>query len=144
MNNRYRALAALRAEANALQDRFGVAAPMFPPVVIPAMREGCGAAAMTAQSVAFLNHAHVSPATEPDEFDLRTRRSYKEISETPGFAIIKTAGPQPWPPLTAAQEAILDGRKRDAEAEIRESKRFALEGERGMARPGILGGAAGG
>jgi len=144
VNARYKALAMLRAEAGALADRFGVAAPTFaPPVVIPALREGCREAAMTAQSVAFLNHAHVSPATEPDEFDLRTRRSYKEISGTPGFAIIKTAGSQPWAPLTEAQQKVLDGRMRDAEAEIRESKRFALEGERALQRSGMLGGAGG-
>ena len=50
-------------------------------------------------------------------------------------------GLKPWPPFTTVQEAILDSRKREAEAEVRESKRFAVEGERAVRRSGVLGGA---
>jgi len=143
VNARYKALAMLRAEAGALADRFGVAAPIFTAVVIPALREGCREAAMTAETVAFLNHAHVATAMEEDADGIRSRRSYREVSGTPGGAIIKTAGSQPWAPLTEAQQKVLDGRKRDRQEEIRASKRFATESERALQRSGILGGAGG-
>ena len=45
VNDRYRSLAKLKAEAAALTDRFGVAAPTLPPIVIPAMHDGCREAA---------------------------------------------------------------------------------------------------
>ena len=140
VNARFRSLAMLRAEAGALADRFGVPAPTFaPPVVIPAMRKGCGEAAMTVQSVTFLDHSHVATAMEKDEHGIRSRRTFKEISATPGFAIIKSAGWQPWPALTEAQEKILDGRQRDVQAEIVASKRFAAAAERAKRRGGMLG-----
>ena len=140
VNDRYKALALLKAEAAALTGRFVVAAPTFaPPVVTPAMRKGCGEAAMTVQSVTFLDHSHVATAMEKDEHGIRSRRTFKEVSATPGFAIIQSAGPRPWPPLTEAEQKVLDGRKRVSEAEIRESTRFATKGERAVARHGILG-----
>ena len=74
---------------------------------------------------------------EKDEHGLRSRRSYREASGSPGYEIIKTAGLPPWPKLTTAQAAILDGRRRDAEAEQRDSTRFAAEGERVLTRRGV-------
>ena len=55
LNQRFKALNMLRAEAGALRDRFGVSAPALPPVVLPARREGCTAAAMAVQRATFLD-----------------------------------------------------------------------------------------
>jgi hypothetical protein len=133
VNARYRGLEMLRAEANALADRFGVAAPTFPPVVIPAMREGCAAAVMEVQ-VKFLDHAHVSPATEKDEHGLRSRRNFAEIAATPGGQIIATVGPKPWPELTDKQREIIAGQERQQAQEVAELRRFATEANRGLQR----------
>ena len=114
LNERYRSLARLKAEAAALGDRFGVAAPTFAPVVIPAMREGCGEAVRIVDSVRFLDHAYVRQATEHDEHNLLTRRTYREIKGTDGYRIITVAGgPQPWPELTAKQREIVASRPAD-------------------------------
>ncbi len=145
VNDRYRALMLLKAEASGLSDRFGVGAPAFSPVVIPSLRGGCNEASLVVDRARFVNHYHLPPATAKCEHGLRTRRTYREVSNTLTATIIESAGgPKPWPPLSATQHEIVESRERDRQAESRESARFALEGERGMARPGILGGAAGG
>lgn len=134
VNERYRSLEMLRAEANALADRFGVAASAFPPVVIPAMREGCAAAVMAAQ-VKFLDHAHVRLETEKDEHGLRTRRTYAEIDATEGYRIITLAGgPKPWPALTPQQHEIVAEQERQRAREAAEMRRFATEADRSVQR----------
>ena len=138
LNERYRTLAMLRAEANALVDRFpGVAAATFTPVVIPAKREGCASAAMTAQSVTFLDHAHVRPVTEKCETGMRTRRTFEEIKNTPSYDIIKAAGPKPWPELTSTQHEIVESRERERQAEAVTAARFEGEALRGATRVGL-------
>ena len=133
------ALAKLRAERGALLDRFaGVTAANLPPrpIVAPARHEGVGLAVETV-AINFADHAHTAMAREKDEHMLRSRRSYKEASGTPGYAIIEVAGLVPWPELTTAQESVLAGRRRDAEAEQRDSTRFAAESERALERRGL-------
>ncbi len=126
-------LATLAAEANALGDRFGVDIPTFAPVVLPAMREGCAAAAM-AVDVKFLDHVHVSPATEKCEHGLRTRRTYQEVANTPSGEILKAAGPKAWPALTAKQQGIVESRERERRAEAATVARFEGEAARRLQR----------
>ena len=137
LNQRYRSLAMLGAEAGALCDRFGVAAPMFAPVVIPAMRKVCGAAALVVDGVKFLDHAHVRTATEKCEHGLRTRRTYAEIAGT-GGGIIKAAGLKPWPELNAKQREIVESRVRERQAEAATAARFEGEAARGLQRTGLV------
>ncbi|MCX6027091.1 MAG: hypothetical protein NTY23_12695 [Chloroflexi bacterium] len=135
VNDRYRSLARLQAEAGALADRFGVAVPDFPSVVIPAMREGCAAAAMTVQGAGFIDHAHIPRATEKDEHGLRTRRTYEEITGTPAYEIITAAGgPRPWPALTERQRAIVVERGQQQAQEAVTMQRFAMEADRSLER----------
>ncbi len=139
MHQTFGALAKLRAERGALADRFeGVAAANLPPspIVAPARHGGVGLAVETV-AINFADHAHLAMATEKDEHGLRSRRSYREAAGSPGYAIIQTAGLAPWPKLTTAQAAVLDGRRRDAEAEQRDSTRFAAESERALVRRGV-------
>ena len=143
VNTRFETLAMLRAEAEALVDRFPAvpAGPRFPAITVPARRETCVQASFVVGSVTFRDHGHIATAMQKDADGLRSRRSYREVSGTPGGAIIEAAGARPWPALTEAQEAILAGRKRDAVQEERESRRFAVEGDRSIERPGLLGAA---
>lgn len=135
VNERFRALEMLRAEANALAERFGLAAPAFPPVVIPARREGCAAAVMAAQAITFLDHAHMRPDTEQDEHGVRVRRTYREIEATEGYRIIMAAGgPKGWPELTERQRAILAEREREKVREAAEMQRFAAQADRSLSR----------
>ena len=132
LNDRFRALTMLRAEAAALADRLGVPAPRFAPVTVPALREVCKQAALVVGGATFLDHGHIAKATEKCEHDLRTRRTYREVSGTPTAAIVETAGLRPWPALTETQEAILASRKAEAEQEARESARFGAEADRAV------------
>ncbi len=134
LNGRYRALAMLRAEAQALGDRFGVAAPTFAPVVIPAQREACATAALVVGGIKFLDHSHVSPGTERDEHHLRTRRTYAEVAGTPGGEILKAAGLKAWPELNAKQRGIVESRVREREEEAVTAARFEGEAERSTQR----------
>ena len=146
VNERFATLAALRAEAEALGDRFpGVpAGPRFPPITAPSRREVVIQASLVASSVKFLGHAHIAKETEKCEHDIRSRRTYRELGAgTLGAAIIKAAGLGDWPALTAAQEAILAGQKRDASAEVLESRRFGVEADRSTERPDLHGSAVG-
>lgn len=132
VNGRFRALSLLKAEAEALADRLGVPAPRFAPVVVPALREACVQSALVVGGATFLEHGHIAKATEKCEHDLRTRRTYREVSGTPTAAIVETAGLRPWPALTETQEAILASRKAEAEQEARESARFGAEADRAV------------
>lgn len=134
VNERFHALSLLKAEAEALADRLGVPAPRFAPVTVPALREACMQAALVVGNATFLDHGHIAKATERCEHALRTRRTYREVSGTPTAAIIRTAGSQPWPPLTTAQQEVIASRKRDAEAEAATAARFEGEASRGLQR----------
>ena len=134
VNERYRSLARLKAEAEALADRFDLAVPAFPPVILPALGEGCAAGAMAVQ-VTFIDDAHIRPETERDEHGLRVRRTYKEIEAAEGYRIITAAGgPRPWPELTERQRAIIAERERQHAQEADEMRRFATEADRGLER----------
>ncbi len=138
VNARYRSLNMLKAEAHALTDRLGVAAPTFSPVIMPSLREGCREASLTVDGARFVDHHHVAPATEKCEHGLRTRRTYAEVGGTPGGAILKAAGgPKPWPALTAQQQEMVESRERERQAEAVTVARFKGEAARGLQRTGL-------
>ena len=144
VNERFATLAALRAESEALYDRFPTVppGPRFPPITAPSRREPVIQASLVASSVKFLGHVHIAKETEKCPHSIRSRRTYRELgAATLGAAIIKAAGLGDWPALTAAQEAILAGQKRGASAEVLESQRFSEQGDRATERPGLLGAA---
>ena len=124
LNDRYKALKVLKAEASALSDRFAVKPPTFLPVALPALREGCKQAASIVQTP-FLDHHHISPKTEKCADGLRERRTYGEVNNTPTALIIESAGPKPWPPLTAKQTEIVGARERE---KVTEAAAFARAG----------------
>ena len=134
VNNRYKSLITLKAEASALTDRLGVPAPAFSPVVLPSLREGCREAAVVVDGARFVNHHHVAQATEKCEHKLRTRRTYREVASTPSYEILTAGGPKPWPALTAQQEEMVEGRERERQAEAATVARFEGEAERGLQR----------
>ncbi len=135
VNARFNALMLLRAQVDALKDRFGVAAPTLQPVVIPGLRDACREAAVIVDRAQFTDHSHRPPATEKCEHQLRVRRTYREVSGTPAATIIESAGgPKPWPPLTAKQGEIVAGRERDTEAEVLTASQFAGHADRSLSR----------
>ena len=134
VNNRYKSLITLKAEASALSDRLGVPAPAFSPVVLPSLREGCREAAVVVDGARFVDHHHIAPATETCQYKLRTRRTYREINGTLGGKILKAAGPRPWAALTPQQEAIVESRERERQAEAATVARFGGEALRGLTR----------
>jgi hypothetical protein len=112
MNDRYAKLVGLQAEARALADRFGVQAPALPPVIAPG-RQGIDLAAP-----ALVEPSRVRlPPMEECEHRLRARRSYREIADAPGYAIIVESGLKPWPPLSEAQRLILAERIQERAAD---------------------------
>jgi len=139
LNERYRSLSLLKAEANALKDRFGIPAPAFASVVLPAMREGCREAAVMVSDAGFLDHAHISILMEKCPHGLRQRRTYEEIASTPGGEIIRASGvsEEPWPALTAQQEKIVDERLRQQGKAVATAAQFETEALRGAARSAL-------
>jgi len=89
VNNRYKSLITLKAEASALTDRLGVPAPAFSPVVLPSLREGCREAAVVVDGARFVDHHHIAPATETCQYKLRPRRTYREIRRSYIIHIIR-------------------------------------------------------
>lgn len=135
LNERYRSLLLLKAEAEALADRFGVAAPALPNVVVPVRRERCTAAAVVAARAEFGDRSYVRPATEEDEHHLMTRRTYKECDATEGYRIIIAAGgPKPWPELTAKQSAIVASRAEQQARVAADAPLLAAEAARAVQR----------
>lgn len=126
LNERFRALTLLRAEAEALRDRFGIEVPALPVVVAPGRREGCVAALMAVASATFLDRGYRPPETEACEYGLRQRRTYAEIAGTPGAEIIEAVGgPKAWPELTAKQAAIVASRAESQAAAAEAMREFA-------------------
>lgn len=137
LNKRFKALALLRAEADALADRFGLTRPEYAPVVLPAHRDGCLDAASIVAEVSFLDRSHRIPVMEKCEHQLRRRRTYEEIKGSPAFEIIEAAGgPKDWSPLNERQLEIIASRKADAEAERKISARIGPEIAAAQAMPG--------
>lgn len=128
LNEHYAKLERLRAEADALRDRFpGLAAPALPRVIAPEQRPACVEAARAVAAVSFAEYRGRRVKVEKCEHGVRERRSYREIEGTPAFEIIQAAGLPPWPPLTAAQQQILAQRERDRVEGARQAQRFATE-----------------
>ncbi len=135
VNERYKALITLKAEANGLTDRLGVAAPTFSPVVLPSLRRGCREAAVLVSDAGFVDHHHVATATEKCEHGLRTRRTYQEVNGTPGATIIEAAGgAKAWPALTPKQGEIVAGRERERQVEAATAARFAGHAGQALSR----------
>ena len=126
VNDRYKALVLLTAEAQALSHRFDVAVPSLTPVALPALRAECQEAARTVQT-SFVDHVHVRAVIEKCEHGLRQRRSYEEVASTPSGEILNAAGPKPFPPLSERQQETVASRSRAKEAEVAAAARFAGE-----------------
>ena len=138
LNNRFLALTLLKAEASALQDRFGAEAPNLLPVERPSSRDACLSAHETVNDVGFLESARRPAKTEKCEHDIRSRRSYREVRDTPAGKIIRAAGPKPWPPLTETQQRVLEAKRREGEATVAGAARLHGEAERELTRSGVL------
>ncbi len=135
LNARFGALAKLRAEANALADRFpDVVAPTLAPVIEPARRKACIAAALVVDGIAFDHSRLRSPNIEHDEHRLRTRRTYEEVTGTPAGEIISATGLQQWPELSAKQREIVALREREKRDEADTAQQFGVEAGRSVQR----------
>ncbi len=108
LNGRARKLEALRAEAAALSDRFGLTAPLL--TTLPEPKQGIALPA-------FWRTHSVRPSFEKCEHGLRQRRDYTEIGGTPGYVLIRRAGLRPFRELTERESAAVadtaDERKPD-------------------------------
>jgi hypothetical protein len=125
------------AEDRALADRFDVARSDLPPLTA----SGATAEALEAHRTVHRaslpeHHWPVSPKTEQCEHRLRERRTYQEVADTPGFAIITEAGLKPFPELTERQRKIIAERARE-----QEQMRRQLRGLPDLARIGSIGNA---
>lgn len=122
-NERYRRkYEALLLENDALKDRFGIQGAKVPTDVVSPERHPIAIEASSivstiryVQEAWYLIRAH----TERCEYELRQRRTYKEIEGTASCDIIKDAGLKPFPELSDAQREHLEERARDAENERR-------------------------
>lgn len=107
-NERNQRLATLQAEADALHHRFGLPRLGLPGFV-PA-----GVDARTRDLHRDLDgYIRTIPAMEHCGYEMRQRRTYEEISDTPAFEIIRAAGLSPWPPLTEQQLRLLAAREKE-------------------------------
>ena len=118
LNERFRSIRLLQAEASALADRFAIAPPQFSPVVVPAQRN-----LVFPATVVLSDHGRRAPSTEEDEFGQR-RRDYLEVQGTEAAQIIAMVGPKDFPPVDPAVQAA---HEREQRQEIEFSKRMAAE-----------------
>lgn len=117
LNGRYSQIVTLRAEAAALADRFALPKPILPDVEAPARR--AVAVELTRLPNTLRDTAWGNQPTEECEFKMRTRRTYSEVSGTPGAEIIATAGLKPFPALTKRQNEIIGAKAREKEQALR-------------------------
>ncbi len=123
LNARAEQLGSLRAEAEALADRFGLE---LPKLVMPHEPE----AEIDLTLPPFWYRAPQRPAFEQDEHRLRERRTYQEVDGTEGHRIILAAGLAPWPALTPEQQAVIAERAEDKRKERESMAEFAREAAR--------------
>jgi hypothetical protein len=122
----YRDLQMYEMEDAALSDRFGLGRSAFPTVTPPLMsREG--QAMMVTLPPKLIEHGHQRPGTEKCEHQLRSRRTYKEIANTPAYDIITEAGLRPFPDLTPKQLAELASRQDREVAHRAEAQKISGE-----------------
>lgn len=125
INERFKTLTLLRAEAGALADRFALPGPQLTAISPPAMRK------LPMPVARFSDSGFVRPQSEMDEHRFFTRRTYREIVGSEGFKIIEAAGgPKAWPALSSKQRATVDQRARAKEAEDASMARFGPEAEK--------------
>jgi hypothetical protein len=125
LNDRYSKAATLKAEAAALSDRFGLDKPELPVVIPPVRRDFVGKLVTLDRGLS--DHASIRQPLEQCVYKLRTRRTYAEIKQTPGFEIIQAAGLKAFPPLTERQAEIVEGRERQHEETRQQFARHAGE-----------------
>jgi hypothetical protein len=116
LNERYQQYAGLAAEDAALRDRFGITGAKIPRVTSPDETANVIAAARVVEAVAYATDRISRPQTEKDEHGIRERRTYGEIGGTPAYAIIASAGPKAWPPLSERQQESIAALGREKEA----------------------------
>lgn len=119
LNDRYSQIVKLRAESAALADRFALPMPVLPDVVPPASRDLTIDLIRLPSTLQAALSSHPYQATEQDEYNLRTRRTYAEAAGTPGGEIIEAAGLKAWPELTERQREIIVAREREKESDRR-------------------------
>lgn len=108
LNDRAGQVAALKAEADALCDRFALASVELPTVVPPLRRD------IDLLPVRLADHpAVIFGVTESCEHQMRSRRTYVEVEGSDGYAIIQAAGLIPFPELTPRQRGIVAERQRE-------------------------------
>ncbi|MGH7604187.1 MAG: hypothetical protein ACRENK_09355 [Gemmatimonadaceae bacterium] len=110
-NNRYTKIAALRAEALALSDRFELDKPTLDRAVPPSRRQIATTLVLLQRGL--LDHANERRPLEECEHQMRSRRTYTEAAPSEGYDIITSVGLKPFPELTERQQAVVVKRKRD-------------------------------
>jgi len=129
--DRFNGLRMLRAEGNALADRFGLPVPDLSNVVPPIRHDGIGAAWRETERVRWPEYAYTPPHLERNEFGVK-RRTYREVRGTPTYDIIVQAGgPKPFPAVSAARQAAAEERR---EIEARSLRQFEAEVPKVVAR----------
>jgi len=104
LNERCDKLAALRREARALADRFGLEAPAIEapvPATLPVLRELEG---VDLHGTLYAGEMIREMCTR-DGVELH-RRTYEEIAGSPGYEIVQAAGLKPWPVPTPEQRRV--------------------------------------
>lgn len=113
LNQRFTKAAELRAEAEALADRFDLPKLNLPILVAPRSREFVKP--LSALERGLLGFRTFYRSVEDCAHRLRTRRNYREIEGSEGFVIIEEAGLRPFPELNETQRGIVEGRQLQAE-----------------------------
>lgn len=126
LNARYRQVEMLKAESDALVDRFGIGAAKVPQVLPPNRRERSIAAARQVQAAEPSDYRAVLPITEQcSPHRLRVRRNYSEVAGSEAHEIIIKAALRPFPALNEAQQRIIEERQREQEEATRSMKAIA-------------------
>jgi hypothetical protein len=107
-NDRHRERVTLRAEADALCDRFELPKPELRSLVPPDLRVG------QVSVPAVVGHVRLIEADEQCPQGVRRRRVYAEVKGTEAYRIIEAAGgPKPWSDLTESQQRFLEQKARE-------------------------------
>ena len=133
INDRYRKIELLRAESDALADRFGVADAKIPSLMEPDRREVVVAAHRAVLAVDYARQRLSPNPVQKCEHGLRTRRTYQEIATTLGYDIIAHAGLKPFHELTERQRQAVEAAQ--GEATVGGLEALEAERERVLATP---------
>lgn len=139
LNARYRQVEMLKAESDALVDRFGVNGAKVPPVLPPNRRERSIAAARQIQATELSDYRAILPVTEQCEHRLRVRPNYSEVAGSAAYEIISAAGLRPFAPLNEAQQRIVEERQQEREQASRNAKGISTLVQMEIAKASVAG-----